>query len=145
MIPVYTTTTVLMALAQSMNFRWGGEFLYIRTERIVCLVTTMYKHRRKRFPISYPRTALPWNAGITSYSCHLQFLLQLVRLRFLFPQLLGASNRSTLYRLLSTKCLERIVEDPFCRVLDRLVKGVGEEWDGCETELYCVSICPPSS
>jgi hypothetical protein len=65
----------------------------------------------------------------------LQLLLQLVRLRFLFPQLFDPSRRPARDGSLTTKCLERIVEDPFGSVLDRLIESEGQKGDCCKTKL----------
>jgi hypothetical protein len=55
----------------------------------------------------------------------LEFLLQLVCLGLLFPQLLCSSHRSPLDSLLASKRFECIVENPFSRVLDRLIEHIG--------------------
>ena len=55
----------------------------------------------------------------------LQLLLQLVRLRFFFSQLLNPSRWSTRDRFFTTKRLERIVKDPFSGVLDWFIENKG--------------------
>lgn len=55
----------------------------------------------------------------------LEFLLQLIRLGLLFPQLLCSNHWSPLDSLLASKCLECIVEDPLSCVLNGLIKHIG--------------------
>jgi hypothetical protein len=58
-------------------------------------------------------------------SFHSQLLeLPTRTLTLLFPQLLSARDWPSRDSLLATKGLERIVEDPFCRVLNGLVEHV---------------------
>jgi hypothetical protein len=54
----------------------------------------------------------------------------------LLPQLFLSLNRAPLDSLRSANRLERIVEDPFGRMFDRLVKHVRQEGNDDQAQLY---------